>query len=74
MTKKVCNNTNFVKWATLGMPATFDSPTLFKSVHEAVISLFATDGTGRENLSTEMSAQRFYVLLLRLFCDNFEKI
>lgn len=43
---------------------------VFKSNHEAVISLFATDGTGREIFRLCMSSLRFYTLLLCLRFDN----
>lgn len=43
---------------------------VFKSNHEAVISLFATDGTGREIFRLCMSSLRFYILLLCLRFDN----
>lgn len=43
---------------------------VFKSNHEAVISLFATDGTGREIFRLCMSSLRFYVLLVCLRFDN----
>ncbi|XP_055918547.1 piggyBac transposable element-derived protein 4-like [Eupeodes corollae] len=43
---------------------------VFKSNHEAVASLFATDGTGRDIFRLCMSSLRFYTLLLCLRFNN----
>ncbi|CAK1598011.1 unnamed protein product [Parnassius mnemosyne] len=43
----------------------------FKSNHESVLSLFATDGTGRPIFRVSMSKKRFLILLLVLRFDNF---
>lgn len=45
---------------------------VFKSGHESVLSLFATDGTGRNIFRASMSMKRFLVLLIALWFDNFE--
>ncbi|XP_026323319.1 uncharacterized protein LOC113232756 [Hyposmocoma kahamanoa] len=43
---------------------------VFKSNHEAITSLFATDGTGRDIFRLCMSSLRFYILLICLRFDN----
>lgn len=44
---------------------------IFKSNRESVLSLFATDGSGREIFRASMSKNRFMALLLALRFDNF---
>ena len=42
----------------------------FKSNHENILSLFSTDGTGREIFRLCLSAKRVYILLICLRFDN----
>lgn len=45
---------------------------VFKSNRESILSLFATDGTGREIFRASMSIKRFCALLVALRFDDFE--